>query len=42
MERKYGEFTLIFKIPEIYEKKWKKYSIQDGVLSLFYEKDIEE
>lgn len=22
-ERKYGDFTLSFKIPEIYERKWK-------------------
>lgn len=31
-ERKYGEFTLTFKIPEIYERKWSHFSVKDGVV----------
>ena len=41
-ERKFGDFTIRFKIPEEYERKWSKYKIQDGVLMLKYKKDIEE
>jgi len=31
-ERKYGEFTMTFRIPDIYERKWKDYKIENGVL----------
>lgn len=41
-ERKFGDFTIRFKIPEEYERKWSKYTIKDGVLMLKYKKDIEE
>jgi HSP20 family molecular chaperone IbpA len=41
-ERKYGDFTLTFKIPEIYERKWNSYEVENGVLKIIYDKDIEE
>ena len=41
-ERKYGDFTLTFKIPEIYQKKWTNYQIRDGVLIITYDKDQDE
>lgn len=41
-ERKYGEFTLNFRIPEIYERKWSSFEVQNGVLKIVYERDIDE
>lgn len=41
-ERKFGEFTLTFKIPEEYERKWESFKLQDGVLMLKYKKDNDE
>lgn len=41
-ERKYGDFTLSFKIPEIYERKWKTYDVEHGVLVIMYEKDVDD
>lgn len=41
-ERKYGEFTLSFRIPEIYERKWNKYAIENGVLKIEYERDSDD
>jgi HSP20 family molecular chaperone IbpA len=38
-ERKYGEFGLSFKIPEIYERKWSLFSVENGVLTIVYDKD---
>ena len=38
-ERKYGEFALSFKIPEIYERKWSTFTVENGVLTIVYEKD---
>lgn len=35
-ERKYGEFTMTFKIPDTYERKWVKCEIIDGMLYLGY------
>ncbi len=41
-ERKYGEFTLSFKIPEVYERKWNKFQVENGVLKIVYEKDLDD
>jgi HSP20 family molecular chaperone IbpA len=41
-ERRYGDFTLTFKIPEIYERKWKEYYLEDGVMKIVYEKDADD
>lgn len=41
-ERKYGDFVLSFKIPEIYERKWNKYVVEDGVLCIEYLKDADD
>lgn len=41
-ERSYGEFTMIFKIPDNYERKWVDFEVNDGVLKLCYEKDNDE
>lgn len=38
-ERKFGEFTLNFKIPDEYHRKWHEYTVENGVLTLKYEKD---
>ncbi|EAR86836.1 50S ribosome-binding GTPase (macronuclear) [Tetrahymena thermophila SB210] len=41
-ERRYGDFTLTFKIPEIYERKWSSYDVENGVLKIIYDRDQEE
>ncbi|KRX05357.1 P-loop containing nucleoside triphosphate hydrolase [Pseudocohnilembus persalinus] len=41
-ERKYGEFALSFRIPEIFERKWKRYDVKNGVLCIEYEKDQDD
>ena len=41
-ERKFGDFTIRFKIPEEYERKWFLYEVDHGVLTLKYKKDVEE
>ncbi|CAD8187620.1 unnamed protein product [Paramecium octaurelia] len=41
-ERKYGEFALSFKIPEIYERKWSTFTVENGVLTIVYEKDKDD
>lgn len=41
-ERRYGDFTLTFKIPEIYERKWASFEVDKGVLKIAYERDQEE
>ena len=41
-ERKFGEFTQTFKIPEMYERKWYSYELVDGVLGIFYKKDNDD
>jgi HSP20 family protein len=41
-ERKYGEFTMTFKIPDIYERKWEGYHVEKGVLSVWYPKDLND
>jgi HSP20 family molecular chaperone IbpA len=41
-ERKYGEFTLSFKIPENFERKWSYFGVENGVLKIVYEKDKDD
>lgn len=41
-ERKFGDFTLTFKIPEEYERKWESIELLDGVLCVKYKKDSDE
>jgi HSP20 family molecular chaperone IbpA len=41
-ERKYGDFILSFRIPEIYERKWREYEVENGVLMIKYDKDKDE
>jgi HSP20 family molecular chaperone IbpA len=41
-ERKYGEFGLSFKIPEIYERKWSLFQVENGVLTIVYDKDKDD
>ena len=41
-ERKYGEFTMTFRIPDIYERKWQDYKIENGVLLIQYVKDQDD
>lgn len=41
-ERKFGEFTLTFKIPEMYERKWESYDLVDGVQAIIYNKDNDD
>jgi hypothetical protein len=35
-ERKYSEFTLSFKIPENFERKWSYFGVENGVLKIMY------
>jgi HSP20 family molecular chaperone IbpA len=41
-ERKCGDFTMTFRIPESFERKWSSYEVKDGVLLLKYERDVED
>lgn len=41
-ERKYGEFTLSFRIPENFERKWSFFGIENGVLKIVYDKDKDD
>ncbi len=49
-EIKYGEFTMTFKIPETYERKWqiflkfnrREYHVKNGVLQIIYVRDIDD
>lgn len=41
-ERKFGEFTLSFKIPNEFERKWSTFEVEDGVLTLVYKKDKDD
>lgn len=38
-ERKFGEFTLSFRIPNNYERKWSEVNCENGVFFLKYKKD---
>lgn len=41
-ERRYGDFTFTFKIPEIYERKWTSFDVDKGVLKITYDRDTED
>jgi HSP20 family molecular chaperone IbpA len=41
-ERKFGDFTMTFKIPEEYDRKWSAYQFKNGVLRLSYKKDTDD
>lgn len=41
-ERKFGEFTLNFKIPDEYERKWYFFEVDNGILILKYKKDMDD
>tara|TARA_B110001452_G_scaffold95772_1_gene79124 strand:- start:1141 stop:2823 length:1683 start_codon:yes stop_codon:yes gene_type:complete len=41
-ERKYGDFTQTFKIPQEYERKWSKCVVSNGVLKLVFKPDNDE
>lgn len=41
-ERKFGEFTLNFKIPDEFERKWHFFEVENGILVLKYKRDVEE
>jgi len=41
-ERKAGEFTMTFRIPEEYQRRWESADMENGVLRIRYLKDEEE
>ena len=41
-ERKTGDFTMTFRIPEEYNRRWDKATVEDGVLEIRYLKDTDE
>ena len=41
-ERKYGDFTQAFKIPQEYERKWHSMTLENGVLRLVFKPDADE
>ena len=41
-ERRYGDFTQTFKIPQEYERKWKRCSVTNGVLKMMFTQDTDE
>ena len=41
-ERKTGDFTMTFRIPEEYQRTWDSVSVDHGVLCIRYRKDIDE
>ena len=41
-ERKFGEFTLNFKIPDEYERKWFLFEVNNGTLCLKYKRDTDD
>lgn len=41
-KRMYGEFTIRFRIPVEYERKWFFYELKDGILTLKYKKDSDD
>eukprot|EP00164_Ancoracysta_twista_P006196 GFYU01008587.1.p1 GENE.GFYU01008587.1~~GFYU01008587.1.p1 ORF type:complete len:626 (-),score=141.67 GFYU01008587.1:72-1949(-) len=38
-ERKYGEFTMTFRIPEHYERKWSSITVENGVCCIVFRRD---
>ena len=41
-ERKTGDFTMTFRIPEEYQRKWDSATVENGVLCIRYLKDTDE
>jgi len=41
-ERKVGDFTMTFRIPEQYQRKWDSCTVEDGVMCLRFAKDCDE
>jgi len=41
-EWKFGEFTIRFRIPEDYERKWCSLAMENGILIIKYKKDMDE
>jgi HSP20 family molecular chaperone IbpA len=41
-ERQYGDFTLTFKVPQEYERKFDSVTVVDGVLRLTFKPDADE
>ena len=42
LERKYGDFTQAFKIPQEYERKWDAVEINHGVMKITFKLDADE
>lgn len=42
LERKYGDFTQAFKVPQEYERKWSEVSIEKGVMRITFKPDADE
>ncbi|KAL1507416.1 hypothetical protein AB1Y20_008257 [Prymnesium parvum] len=42
LERKYGEFTQAFKVPQEYERKWHSVEVRNGVLKITFRPDTDE
>ena len=41
-ERKTGDFTMTFRIPEEYNRRWDSANVENGVLEVRYLKDHDE
>jgi len=41
-ERKHGDFTMTFRIPEEFQRKWDTCQVDNGVLCIIYLKDLDE
>lgn len=41
-ERKFGDFTQTFKIPEEYDRRWNTFEMINGILSQSYLKDHDD
>lgn len=41
-ERKFGPFTLSFRIPNNYERKWTQWDVENGVFWIQYKNDNDE
>ena len=41
-ERRTGDFTMTFRIPEQYQRKWHSCTVEDGVMCLRFCKDTDE
>lgn len=37
-----GDFTMTFRIPEEYQRKWSEVHVEHGVLRITYLKDVDE